>query len=190
MQAPMNTLPMFTSEGLLPDGDFPLTLEQLEESLLVHGPNTGAQTNWDASWRRSLIRNLGIMARQLWAVGVDEIFVDGSFVEDKAHPNDIDGYFVCDAKRFASGELGRDLNLIDPKKCWTWEPSARRAYRGYAKKQLPMWHAYRVDLYPHYQGVTAGKDAHGQILEFPAFFRKTRDSGQKKGIVRLVKDLT
>ena len=31
------------------------------------------------------------MTRQLWQVGVHEVFADGSFVEEKAHPNDIDG---------------------------------------------------------------------------------------------------
>ncbi len=43
---------------------------------------------------------------QLWPVGIREIYADGSFVEDKDHPNDIDGYFVCGLRELASGELG------------------------------------------------------------------------------------
>jgi hypothetical protein len=37
-------------------------------------------------------------------------------VEDKDHLNDIDGYFVCDLRALASGELQRQLNLLDPYK--------------------------------------------------------------------------
>ena len=78
-----------------------------------------------------------MLIKQLWQVGVSEIFLDGSFVEDKAHPNDIDGYFVCDLREFASGRLQQRLNALDPHKVWTWDPTSRRAYRGFTKKQLP-----------------------------------------------------
>jgi len=70
------------------------------------------------------------------ADGVREIFVDGSFVEDKDHPNDIDGYFVCDLMQLASGDLAQQLNRLDPYKVWTWDPASRRPYRGYPKRQL------------------------------------------------------
>ena len=54
-----------------------------------------------------------------------------------------------------------------------------------------MWHAYRVELYPHYAGLLAGMDAHGNELEFPAWFRQQRANGAAngaaKGIVRIVK---
>jgi hypothetical protein len=69
-----------------------------------------------------LIDNLEVLTRQLWQVGVQEIYVDGSFAEDKDHPNDIDGYFVCDLKELASGALTQKLNLLDPYKIWTWDP--------------------------------------------------------------------
>ncbi len=162
-----------------------MTLDQIEESTFVAGPEPRTP-NWDESWRRQLVSNLRIVVGQLRDVGVDEIFVDGSFAEDKDHPNDIDGYFACEPMRFASGDLERDLNRIDPKKSWTWSHSARRAYRGYPKLQLPMWHAYRIEMYPHYAGLVAGNDEHGQPLEFPAFFRKRRDNGAPKGIIRIV----
>ncbi len=187
MNAPSSALPDFTPSGLLPPGEFALTLAELRSSTLVRGPERGANPAWDATWRAYLVDNLALMAQQLWTVGIDDIFVDGSFAEDKAHPGDIDGYFVCDARRFATGALEQELNRLDPAKCWTWDHRTRRAYRGYPKLQLPMWHAYRVELYPHFAGAIAGRDEHGEPLEFPAFFRKTRGSGEAKGIVRLIK---
>ena len=98
----------FTAEGLLLPGDYPLTLEQLSSSMLVQGAPDRAMT-WDTDWRRQLVGNLGVLLNQLWQVGVSEVFIDGSFVEDKDHPNDIDGYFVCELSRLASGELERSL---------------------------------------------------------------------------------
>ncbi len=32
------------------------------------------------------------MTEQLWNIGVTDVFADGSFVEEKDHPNDIDGH--------------------------------------------------------------------------------------------------
>jgi hypothetical protein len=117
--------------------------------MLVNGP-APAHEPWDALWRAHLVDNLGVLVQELWTVGMTEIFIDGSFVEDKAHPNDIDGYFACDLMSLASGELQRQLNVINPHKIWTWEPQSRRPSRGYSKPQLPMWHVYRVELYPHW----------------------------------------
>jgi hypothetical protein len=132
------------------------------------------------------VDNLAILVRQLWHIGVQDIFINGSFVEDKAHPNDIDGYFVCDFWEFVRGEIARQLNRLDPYQVWTWDPATRRPYRGYAKKQLPMWHRYRVELYPHYGfGPDTGiVDAQGTALLFPAAFRRSRE-GQPRGIVKI-----
>lgn len=141
----MADVPPFTDEGLLPPADVELTLEELQTSALVRGP-ASCSSSWDREWRERLLENLSVMVRQLWQVGVTQIFIDGSFVEDKDHPNDIDGYFECDLKEFASGRLERALNLLDPYKVWTWNPSSRRQYPGQVKLQLPMWHVYRVEL--------------------------------------------
>lgn len=185
----MPVLPGFTPQGTLPASDYDLTLDELEASVLVLGPGEPKDHQvWDAAWREHLVGNLRVMVGQLWAVGIDRIFIDGSFAEDKNHPNDIDGYFECDPRRIADGSLERELNRIDPAKCWTWDHRARRPYRGYPKQQLPMWHTYRVELYPHYTGLVAGQDEHGVPLEFPAFFRKCRGTGAPKGIVRIVKE--
>ncbi len=175
---------MFDSQGLLPAGDYELTLDELRSSLLVVGPRP-ADPCWDASWRARLVDHLETLTHQLWAVGINEIFVDGSFAEDKLHPNDIDRYFVCDLRRLASGELERDLNQIDPHKVWTWDPDARRPVVGSAKAQLPMWHQYRVELYPHVGQLSGITDSFGHELEFPAAFRRSRRSGAPRGIVKI-----
>jgi hypothetical protein len=159
--------------------------DELRRSVLVAG--AGGQS-WDASWREHLVNNLEVLARQLWQVGIREIFADGSFVEDKDHPNDIDGYFVCSLDALRTGELTGRLNLLDPWKVWTWDPASRKPYRGYPKKQLPMWHHYRVELYPHVPGLGVGCgifDKFGNELEFPSAFRQSRRNGRPRGIVKI-----
>jgi len=101
-----------------------------------------------------------------------------------------DGYFVCDVVEIASGRLVRALNRLDPQKVWTWDPALRRAYPGYPKKQLPMWHVYRVELYPHFPGLSSGiRDKFGNELEFPAAFRQCRRDSTPKGIVKLKREM-
>lgn len=184
----MPPIPPFDEHGQLPAGDYEVTFDELRRSILVAGPDASPETPWDADWRATLVGNLETLARQLWQVGITDIFADGSFAEDKAHPNDIDGYFVCPLARLANGAIERELNLLDPFKVWTWDPASRRPYRGYPKRQLPMWHRYRVELYPHVPGLGIGsgiRDRHGNELEFPAAFRRSRRDGTPRGIVKL-----
>ena len=179
-------LPPFNEDGLLPPGDYKMSLKELKSSMLVVGPERG-YPNWDSEWRMKLVENLGVMVGQLLRVGITEIFVNGSFVEDKDHPNDIDGYFECDVVEFATGNLQRELNGLDPHKVWTWNPASRRPYRNQPKRQLPMWHRYRVELYPHYPGLLSGiRDQFGNNLPFPSAFRLSRREYKPKGIVKLV----
>lgn len=180
-------IPTFDDDGLLPPGDYEVSFDELRRSVLVAG-DENRQENWDAPWRAQLVGNLEMLTRQLWAVGVREVYADGSFAEDKDHPNDIDGYFVCDLQLLISGELARQLNLLDASKTWTWDPASRRPYRGYPKKQLPMWHQYRVELYPHVPGLGIGSgilDNYGNELEFPSAFRQCRRNGKPRGIVKI-----
>jgi hypothetical protein len=182
----MEVIPPFSLHGLLPKGDYEVTFEELRESLLVSGPESDQYPRWDNAWRARLVDNLELLTRQLWQVGVTEVFADGSFAEDKDHPNDIDGYFVTDFALLASGRLEKELNLLDPSKVWTWDPASRRPYRGYPKRQLPMWHRYRVELYPHVSGLNSGiQDRFGNELDFPAAFRQSRRDGKPKGIVKI-----
>jgi hypothetical protein len=176
-------VPDFNEEGVLPVGDYVLSVDELRTSGLV--VDRTERPTWDAAWRLGLVENFSIMAAQLFSIGIAEIYINGSFAEYKDHPNDIDGYFPCDLMRLASGSLTRELNLLDPYKVWTWDPASRTPYRGYPKKQLPMWHRYRVELYPHC-GLPSGiKDQHGNDLEFPAAFRRRRGDGMLKGIVKI-----
>jgi hypothetical protein len=185
----VGVIPPFGPDGLLPPGDYEVSFDELRQSPLVLGPPDPAEhTAWDAPWRDELVGNLEILTRQLWQAGIREVFADGSFAEDKDHPNDIDGYFVCTLRDLTTGELVRHLNLLDPSKVWTWEPASRKPYRRYPKKQLPMWHRYRVELYPHVPGLGIGcgiLDKYGYELEFPSAFRQSRRDGKPRGIVKI-----
>lgn len=180
-----NVIPEFNENGVLPPGDYVLTFQELKQSHLVKcDPD---RPTWDFDWRLQLVENLEIVVSQLWKVGITEIFINGSFVEEKDHPNDIDGYFSCDKKFLASGELERQLNACDPHKVWTWEPASRVFVPGFPKKQLPMWNVYRVELFPHFDQVSGIKDAFGNALTFPSAFRLSRRNGIPKGIVKIVR---
>lgn len=179
-------LPPFTSEGVLPAGDYSLTLDQLRVSSLVTGSQSRSR-HWDSAWRLHLVENLSVLVHQLWQVGLVDITVDGSFVEDKDHPNDIDGYFECEMAHLASGQLEENLNRLDPHQVWTWDPDRRQRVPGFTKKQLPMWCQYRVELFPHYGQTSGIRDPHGNLLDFPAAFRLSRD-WTPKGIIKIVPD--
>jgi len=185
----MSAIPPFDPDGLLPPGDYEVSFDELRNSVLVRGNVVGAdQSGWDSAWRLHLVQNLEVLARQLWEVGIRDIYADGSFVEDKAHPNDIDGYFDCPLDLLSTGELTRQLNFLDPFKAWTWDTASRRPYQGYPKKQLPMWHRYRIELYPHVPGLGIGSgiaDRFGHELEFPSVFRQSRRDGKPRGIVKI-----
>lgn len=184
---PWSGLPPFTADGVLPRGDYPLTLDELLHSHLVTG-TVGSAATWDGRWRAQLVQNLSIVVAQLWAIGIDRIFVDGSFVEAKDHPNDIDGYFECDARYFGSGQLESDLNAHDPHQSWTWDPARRVWDPNAGKAQLPIWHRYRVELYPHFaQLKTNIVDQFGNQMPFPAAFRVSRRAYTPKGIIQIVR---
>lgn len=174
-------LPPFTLDGVLPPGDYELTFSDLKASLLVSGPEPKPD-NWDAAWRHTLVCLAERLVGQLWAVGIEEVYLDGSFVEDKAHPHDIDGYFPCSL--FELPGLVAKLNEIDPHKSWTW--SNRVFDPDSMKNQLPMWHAYRTELYPHFNqpsGIYHGTEN----LTFPQAFRRRRGDSLQKGIIRIVR---
>jgi len=176
----------FTTNGVLPAGDHKATLADIRASILVKGEESPSP-DWDCDWRAHCVDNLEIMAGQLWQIGITKIFINGSFVENKDHPNDIDGYFDCDFMKFASGQLETELNLLDPHKIWTWDPKERRHYRGYAKAQLPMWHQYRVELWPNFGQPFGIKDTAGNSLNFAQAFRISRTNNLPKGIIELVR---
>ena len=172
----MAVIPPFGPDGLLPPGDYEVSFDEVLQSLLVQGPrDRNEHPSWDAPWRDELVSNLETLTRQLWQAGIREVFADGSFAEDKDHPNDIDGYFVCGLDQLKTGELARHLSRLDPFNIWTWDPASRKPYPGYPKKQLPIWcmpHRYRVESHVPGLGIGCGiRDKHGHELEFPSAFR-------------------
>jgi len=176
----MDPLPAFTEDGLLPPGEYELTIQQLLASTLVAGPE--GTHSWNADGRRTLVQNLAVLVGHLVTVGITQIFIDGSFVEDKDVPNDIDGYFVCDSNQWALGELAQRLQELDP--VWTWEHIQREPFRSYPKPQLPMWHKYRVELFPDYRQFCGIFDDRGRKLTFAEAFRQSR-TFRPKGIVKI-----
>lgn len=70
---------------MTPELKDPLTLVELRTSFLVTGAGVGSAA-WDTAWRSMLVDNLEILIGHLRQVGVERIFVDGSFVEAKINP--------------------------------------------------------------------------------------------------------
>jgi len=180
----------FNSDGLLAPGTYDASLADIRESILVQGD--GASSTWDSLWRAELVNRAEILIKQLWQVGVCDIFLDGSFVEDKDYPNDIDGYFdphlsmLKQADMIKFQQIVSALNNLDPHKIWTWDPRSRKTYRGYAKKQLPMWLFYRVEFFPHLNQGTGIKDQYGNDQTFPSAFRQSRNGFKPKGIIKVI----
>lgn len=180
----------FNADGVFDPGTYNATLGEIRTSILVRGD--GSSQSWDQSWRNELVNKFDILFAQLRSVGIQDIFLDGSFVEDKDHPNDIDGYFDPHLSMMSPVDMSKfqqivsQLNNLDPHKVWTWDPRSRQSYKGFAKKQLPMWLFYRVELYPHLDQGSGITDQHGHDLQFPSAFRQSRHNFKPKGIIRVV----
>lgn len=179
----------FNSDGVLNPGTYDASFSDIRKSILVVGD--GSSPTWDANWRMALVGKAEILVKQLWSVGINDVFLDGSFVEDKDHPNDIDGYFDPHLSMFSPTDMATFeqmlslLNNLDTHKVWTWDPKSRQAVKGYSKRQLPMWIFYRVELFPHFSQGTGIRDQHGNDLQFPAAFRQSRHNFKPKGIIKV-----
>jgi hypothetical protein len=176
----------FNEDGSLPPGDHEMSLASLRESVLVNGTRNPGSEDWDAHWRAHLVDQLGVLCGHLWNVGISEIFVDGSFVTDKSHPGDIDGYFVCEFGQFHSNQFRRLLDL-DP----VWDLRTK-SLDVMGKPKPLMWHKYSVELFPHFlppfsDQSAATIDQAGRAVLFPEFFRYGRD-GKPRGIVRITRE--
>jgi len=129
------------------------SFEELRQSILVLGPDDSAHyPNGNHAWRSHLVDNLEILTRQLWPGWHPGDLRRRIIAEDKDHPNDIDGYLVCDLLQLSSGELTRQL-IDRPVQGVDLGTSIEEALSSYPKKQLPMWHRYRIELYPHIPGM-------------------------------------
>jgi hypothetical protein len=133
---------------------------------LVTGDGTGVP-DWDSEWRGQLVDNLELFVRQIWRVGVERVFVNGSFVTDKPPPGDIDAYFECDMADFPQLMVG--LYLMEPPLPWDWERRRVDPVTGLAK--LTMWHRFHVEIFPHFTDLpqpTGIRDEYGNDLLFPS----------------------
>lgn len=61
----------FAENGCLAPGDYMMTRDQIEDSVLIHNPE---REHWDESWRLSLLNNFYRLATELWQVGIEDIF--------------------------------------------------------------------------------------------------------------------
>lgn len=163
-----------------------MTLASLRESVLVKGSPALVALGWNEQWRAGLLDQLETLCGHLWSVGITEIFVDGSFVTDKIHPGDIDGYFICEFDRFRQGQFAELLSLDS-----AWDINKRLPDKTGKLKPL-MWHRYRVELFQHFlppfsDYSVAMINELGQPVSFPEFFRCGRD-GKPRGIVRIIRE--
>ena len=123
----MGPIPAFEADGLLSPGDYEVLFDELRQCILVVGPGVAAMSpTWDSAWRAKLVGNLEILTRQLWQVGVTEVFADGSFAEDKDHPNDVRRVFRLRPRSAEERAVDARTEFPDPYKVWTWDPASRR----------------------------------------------------------------
>jgi len=175
---PNSLLPDFTAEGLLPPGDYPLTLQQLSQSMLVVGPRPVPQ-GWDVRGRRDLVNNLAVLVGQLHQVGITDIYIAGSFVQNKPDPDDIDGYYVVDPLLYATTQQPQLLQInplipLVPVQA-TWEYIASKG-----KARPLLCRDYRIEFFSELSIVIPGSPG-----SWSYFLRHTRDD-KPKGIVRII----
>lgn len=169
-------LPPFTTDGVLPPGDFELTFDELQQSILVCGPDNSARyLKWDQSRRKKLVESLADFVSQLWQVGINEVFVGGSFVEDKDHPSDIDVYFECEPTQIEVNQLETHLMALNP------------VWSGISKQDCRLMRTlFAVHMLPHF-GVAYRFD-NGPEVSLPIEFRKSKEKGSiPRGIVKILR---
>jgi Family of unknown function (DUF6932) len=177
-------LPRLTADGLLPPGDHLLTLPELRQSYLVTGEGLNVP-RWDSTWRAQLVDNMEMFIRQLWDVGVERIFVNGSLVTSKPGPGDIDAYFECTFGAYPLTLVS--LMQLEPPLHWDLTHRPIHPRTGAAKPM--MWHRYRVELLPRfvdYPTPTGVFDENGNEIQLVELFRRDRATSRPKGMVQLV----
>jgi hypothetical protein len=178
-------LPQFTPDGLLPAGDHLLTIGELRRSYLVTGEGIDVP-GWDSALRAQLVDHLELFVRQLWQVGVERIFVNGSFVTSKPQPGDIDAYFECTLTDYPLTLIR--LMLLEPS--LPWDLAHRPIDPGSQEPKPVMWHRYRVEVFPHftdYPNLTGIFDEDGNEFELADLFRRDKNSLRLKGVIQIVR---
>jgi len=167
----------FAKSGLLPPGDHAISLEELEKFI---GQGPGGGQSWDTAWRLQLLQEFKRRYQQLRAVGINEVYIDGSYATDKFHPNDMDVYFVVPRKIWRSG-AEQALQDQDPE-FWRFEPEL--GVDG--KLGYPMAFRHHIEMYPVYLEHTP-EYAECQEMIDPKikFFRTDKYSHRTKGIIKI-----
>jgi len=150
-------IPAFdSSTGALPPGNHQATLDQIAERLGF------------TPRRRWLLEGLSAAVKAFWAVGIQEIYLDGSFCTEKPDPGDVDGYWVEPDDgvydRIDPYWIDFGLILIPQVRKWKWR----------------MWADHGVEFFIH-PVMQASPE-----MGFPEFFRQDRD-GQPRGVIQVVK---
>ncbi|RAL21974.1 DUF6932 family protein [Thermoflavimicrobium daqui] len=174
----------FNEYGYLPEGDHEMTISELKESILVLGDESTYQ--WKEGHRRYLVNNLEHLIQPLWTIGIESVYIDGSFCTDKETPKDIDAYFEFpdDGKTRAQIlqeliALAHELNSLSEDGLWNWWE--RRPNSDFESKP-EMWFKYQIEIYPNCFGVYATKDG----KKFDQMFRQDKN-GFPKGVIKLIK---
>jgi hypothetical protein len=158
----------------------------LSKLKLVTGDGIGVP-GWDSAWRGRLLDDLEPFVRQLWQVGVERIFVNGSFATRTPHPGDIDAYFES-----SLADYPRTLmKLLELEPVLPWDLTRRPIDPKTGDPKPVMWHLYRVEIFPHftdYPSRTGIFDEYGNELDLPAMFRRDETSFMTKGLVRLTQE--
>ncbi|NIS38038.1 hypothetical protein GWN91_02415 [Candidatus Saccharibacteria bacterium] len=132
--------------GHLRPGIHELTLSEIEKHFCFN------------EYRAKLWKKAVPAIKNLFAAGVEDIYLDGSFAESKFRPEDIDGAWVP--------PLHMDSSRIDP------------VFWDFKNQRAAMKKKYGVDFFP----ANALESPKGKT--FLEFFQKTRD-GQEKGIIKV-----
>jgi len=120
--------------------------------------------------RAKLMTGLTSVLSQLWAAGVNDVFIDGSFCTATPVPNDIDGYWLF--------VPGIDTSKLDPVllqlAVFVADPTTGEAVR-------PMKLRYGVEFFVHpiSKATITG-------MTYPEFFSRSRD-GLPRGYVHIIR---
>lgn len=120
-------------------------------------------------------------------MGVDRVFIDGSFVSSKSDPGDIDGYFECEWGRYTQILIG----LLHLEPSLPWDVTHRPPDPKSRERKPMMWHRYRVELFPHFPDnpiPTGIYDEFGNSLLFPSLFRRDRATSRQKSIIQIIRE--
>lgn len=148
-------IPDFEENGELPAGIHVATLLEVLEKF-----GTASEK------RKFLVSGLKLVIKQFKQVGVQRIYVDGSFTSDKEGPNDIDGCWSTE------GVDEKMLNLLDRD---FWQFSSIEEFNE-CREEIKR--KYGLDFYiAEWNEGSTGKP-------FPEYFQTTRD-GRPKGIIQI-----